>query len=39
MVTAIATLEDLLQYLQNTADTQLSAHTPAVQAYRDRYGI
>ena len=38
-VAAIATLEDLLQYLQRSADTQLSAHTAAVQAYRDRYGV
>jgi orotate phosphoribosyltransferase len=38
-VAAIATLEDLLQYLRATADTQLSAHTAAVQAYRDRYGV
>ncbi len=37
-VAAIATLEDLLQYLHGTADTQLSAHTAAVRAYRDRYG-
>ena len=38
-VAAIATLEDLLQYLHGTADTQLSAHTAAVRAYRDRYGV
>ena len=38
-VAAIATLQDLLQYLQGTADRQLSAHTAAVQAYRDRYGV
>jgi orotate phosphoribosyltransferase len=38
-VAAIATLEDLLQYLHSTADTQLSAHAAAVRAYRDRYGV
>ena len=38
-VAAIATLEDLLQYLRGTADTQLSAYTGPVQAYRDRYGV
>ncbi len=38
-VAAIATLEDLLQYLRGSADTQLSAHTGPVQAYRDRYGV
>lgn len=38
-VAAIATLDDLLQYLRGAADTSLSAHTGAVQAYRDRYGV
>ena len=38
-VAAIATLQDLLQYLRGTADVQLSAHTGPVQAYRDRYGV
>jgi orotate phosphoribosyltransferase len=36
-VTAIATLEDLLQYL--APDPSLQASAAAVQAYRDRYGI
>ena len=38
-VAAIATLEDLLQYLQGTADRQLSAYAGPVQAYRARYGV
>ena len=38
-VAAIATLDDLLQYLRGTADAQLSAYTGPVQAYRDRYGV
>jgi orotate phosphoribosyltransferase len=38
-VAAIATLEDLLQYLRATADTTLRAHAGPVQAYRDRYGV
>jgi orotate phosphoribosyltransferase len=37
-VLAIATLADLLQYLDSGADTALSAHRPAVLAYRQRYG-
>ena len=36
-VCAVATLEDLLQYL--APDPSLQAHTAAVQAYRDRYGV
>ena len=36
-VTAIATLQDLLQYL--APDPTLQASAAAVQAYRDRYGI
>ena len=36
-VTAVATLEDLLQYL--SPDPALQAHAAAVQAYRDRYGV
>lgn len=36
-VTAIATLDDLLQYL--SPDPALQAHAAAVQAYRDRYGV
>jgi orotate phosphoribosyltransferase len=38
-VVAIATLADLLRTLQNSADPQLSAHFPAVAAYRQRYGV
>ena len=36
-VTAIATLDDLLQYL--SPDASLQAVAVAVQAYRDRYGV
>jgi orotate phosphoribosyltransferase len=36
-VTAVATLEDLLQYL--APDPSLQASAAAVQAYRDRYGV
>ena len=38
-VVAIATLADLLQVLQTTADPSLRAHAGAVQAYRERYGV
>ena len=38
-VAAIATLDDLLQYLRGNADTRMSAHAGSVQAYRDRYGV
>jgi orotate phosphoribosyltransferase len=38
-VVAIATLQDLLQYLHAHADTPLSAYAAPVQAYRERYGI
>jgi orotate phosphoribosyltransferase len=38
-VTAIATLSDLLQYLQSNADPGLSAHFSSVAAYRERYGV
>jgi len=38
-VVAIATLQDLLQYLQSAADTALAAHAASVQRYRDRYGV
>ncbi|HSV59601.1 MAG TPA: orotate phosphoribosyltransferase [Variovorax sp.] len=37
-VVAIATLEDLLQYLNNRADDALREHKEAVVAYRTRYG-
>jgi orotate phosphoribosyltransferase len=38
-VLAIATLTDLLQYLDSGADPALSAHRAAVVAYRGRYGV
>ncbi|MBA3599198.1 MAG: orotate phosphoribosyltransferase [Methylibium sp.] len=38
-VCAIATLDDLLQYLAQGADPALSEYLPHVQAYRDRYGV
>lgn len=38
-VAAIATLDDLLQYLQSGQDPALRASAHAVQAYRDRYGV
>jgi orotate phosphoribosyltransferase len=37
-VASIATLKDLLQYLENGDDPSLRAAAPRVQAYRDRYG-
>jgi orotate phosphoribosyltransferase len=38
-VAAIATLDDLLQYLQATGTAELAQHLPRVAAYRDRYGV
>ena len=38
-IVSIATLADLLHYLQNQSDPALSAFHPAVQAYRERYGV
>ncbi|AKJ26820.1 orotate phosphoribosyltransferase [Caldimonas brevitalea] len=38
-VCAIATLTDLLQYLQSGSDAQLGTHFASVAAYRDRYGV
>ena len=38
-VVAIATLNDLLQYLSQGGDPALAQHAPAVQAYRARYGV
>jgi orotate phosphoribosyltransferase len=38
-VLAVATVADLLQYLQGGAESALSAHSAAVAAYRQRYGI
>ena len=37
-VQSIATLDDLLKYLQTGDDAALRAHAGPVQAYRDRYG-
>jgi orotate phosphoribosyltransferase len=38
-VAAIATLADLLAYLQGSAGAELAAHAAPVQAYRERYGV
>ena len=38
-VVAIATLSDLLQYLQSHADPALRAHVAQVAGYRERYGV
>ena len=38
-VVAIATLEDLLSFLQSSAADALSAHAAPVSAYRGRYGV
>jgi orotate phosphoribosyltransferase len=38
-VAAIATLDDLLLYLQSTLDPALAAHLAPVAAYRQRYGV
>ncbi len=38
-VVSIASLADLLQYLQGQADPALSSFHPAVLAYRQRYGV
>ena len=38
-VVAIATLRDLLQYLETQSDPALTAFHPAVLAYRQRYGV
>ncbi len=38
-VAAIATLQDLLQYLQTTGQAELAQHLPRVAAYRERYGV
>ncbi len=38
-VVAIATLDDLLQYLQVTGDPAVAAHAGPVAAYRERYGV
>ena len=36
---AIATLGDLLRYLETQSDPALTAFHPAVLAYRQRYGV
>jgi orotate phosphoribosyltransferase len=38
-VVAIASLNDLLAYLQGQSDPRLASNLPAVQAYRERYGV
>jgi orotate phosphoribosyltransferase len=38
-VVAIATLDDLLQYLRGGADPALNMFAAPVQAYRERYGV
>ena len=38
-VASIATLQDLLHYLQSTGAADLAQHLPRVVAYRDRYGV
>jgi orotate phosphoribosyltransferase len=38
-VLAIASLDDLLHYLQSGDDPSLRAHAAPVRAYRDRYGV
>ena len=38
-VCAIAGLADLLAYLRGASDPAATAHSAAVQAYRDRYGV
>ena len=38
-VIAIATLDDLLHYLQSTGEPALKAHVAPIAAYRQRYGI
>jgi orotate phosphoribosyltransferase len=38
-VASMATLQDLLQFLQATGAAELAQHLPRVAAYRDRYGV
>jgi orotate phosphoribosyltransferase len=38
-VASIATLQDLLQYLQSSGTAELAPHLQRVAAYRDRYGV
>jgi len=39
VVCAIATLDDLLGYLQTQSGDAIGAHRARVQAYRERYGV
>jgi orotate phosphoribosyltransferase len=38
-VASVATLADLLQYLQSTSDPELALHLGRVAAYREQYGV
>ena len=38
-VCAVAQLNDLLGYLGAQTHNDMALHLPAVQAYRDRYGV
>jgi orotate phosphoribosyltransferase len=38
-VASVATLADLLQYLQSTSDPALAFHHSRVAAYREQYGV
>ena len=38
-VCAVASLEDLMSYLERSEDPNLQAHMSSVQAYRERYGV
>jgi orotate phosphoribosyltransferase len=38
-VCAVASLEDLMSYLERSEDPNLQAHLSRVQAYRERYGV
>ena len=38
-VAAVATLADLLHYLEHSDDTELRHHQAPVRAYRQRYGV
>ena len=38
-VIAIATLDDLLQYLRSTDDAVLASHVARIAVYRERYGV
>jgi orotate phosphoribosyltransferase len=38
-VCAVAQLDDLLAFLQASANSAFAEHLPAVQAYRQRYGV